>query len=399
MTDQIITIQSESSQSSDSLDHHTQDALFETQLHNDLDQLRTISYSFVSNPNAEERLTPRTIESHKNIFQICKDSNSPLTLSANNSDNEDNHESHFRQLTLAEVEQGLDKHYDENDNKYSSELDILITYMKGQKNLFLQSHLHSQRSLNMLMVPALLISSVVTIFAPLIQEYNWSGGVISGLNAFIALLISLSNYYKLESSTQTFYNTALQYDKLETSLEFVASKIAFVEHDQTQLSELVFEKINDIEQKISEIKDWNPLFIPNDVRLLFPIISHINVFSFIKRIESNKKILIAKYKDVKNEIRYILHCFSGKNSNMTNERHEKRMQILVEAKDKIKEELGHYRNAYSYIDELFTIEIKNAEKKKKWFHFFKETCSENNGLAKYNETNPIVDKYMHYIFA
>ena len=27
-------------------------------------------------------------------------------------------------------------------------------------------------------------------------------------------------------------------------------------------------------------------------------------------------------------------------------------------KEKIKEELYHYRNAYSYIDELFTIEIK-----------------------------------------
>jgi len=398
MDDHIIQIHSDSSHSPDSLEQCEHDAAFETQLNHNLDQIRNTASSFV--PTAIT-LVPRTLGGHKNIFQMCEESNSPLTLSNNNSDNEgDGHETHFRQLTMTEVEQGLDKHYDENDDKYSSELDILITYMKGQKNLYLQSHLLSQRNLNMLMVPTLLISSVVTIFAPLIQKYYWSGGVISGLNAFIALLISLSNYYKLESSTQTFYNTALQYDKLETSLEFVASKIVFMEDDHHQLSKIVFEKINEIEQKISEIKDWNPLFIPNDIRIMFPVISHINIFSFIKRIETNKKGLIAKYKDVKNEMRYILYRITKKHEDSAaSGRHEKRIQVLLEAKDKIKEELVHYRNAYSHIDEIFTIEIKNAEKKKKWFQYFKETCSEENGLAKYTETNPVVDKYMHYIFS
>jgi len=389
MNDHIIQIHSNSSHSSDSLEHRDDDDVFEDKLNHDLEQIRKTASTFVPSGHA-----------YNNIVQMCDDSNSPLTLSNNNSDNEDeDHRDHFRQLTIAEVEQGLDKQYDEGENKFSSELDILITYMKGQKNLYLQSHLVTQRSLNLLIVPTLLISSVVTIFAPLIQGYYWSGGVISGLNAFIALLISLANYYKLESSTQTFYNTALQYDKLETSLEFVASKIVFMDENQTQLSKIVFEKVNEIEKKISEIKDWNPLFIPNNVRQLFPVISHINIFSFIKRIESNKNLLIAKYKDVKNEIRYILFRVRQHNENgNTGDRHEKRLQVLLETKDKIKEDLVHYRNAYSHIDEIFTIEIKNAEKKKKWFHYFKETCTEDNGLAKYGETNPIVDKYMHYIF-
>lgn len=389
MNDHIIQIHPNSPHSTDSLENHDDDDVFEHKLNHDLDQIRKTVSTFV--PSARV---------YNNIVQMCDDSNSPLTLSNNNSDNEDDdHKHHFRQLTVVEVEQGLDKQYDEGENKYSSELDILITYMKGQKNLYLQSHLVTQRSLNLLIVPTLLISSVVTIFAPLIQEYYWSGGVISGLNAFIALLISLANYYKLESSTQTFYNTALQYDKLETSLEFVASKIVFMDENQTQLSKIVFEKVNEIEKKISEIKDWNPLFIPNNVRQLFPVISHINIFSFIKRIESNKKLLIAKYKDVKNEIRYILFRVRQLNENSNaGDRHEKRLQVLLETKDKIKEDLVHYRNAYSHIDEIFTIEIKNAEKKKKWFHYFKETCTEDNGLAKYGETNPIVDKYMHYIF-
>ena len=38
-------------------------------------------------------------------------------------------------------------------------------------------------------------------------------------------------------------------------------------------------------------------------------------------------------------------------------------------KEKIKEELFHYRNAYSYVDELFTIEIKNAQNYQFFFFF------------------------------
>lgn len=379
----IVQVQDES-HSEDSLEQ--KDHLYETRLDYELNQLREAASAFV----------PTNQSSHLPIYDY---SNSPITLSENNSDDDEDDVTRFRSLTLAEVEQSIDKHYDDTDNKYSSELDILITYMKGQKNLYLQSHLLSQYKLNLIMIPALLISSAVTIFAPLIQNYSWSGGIISGLNAFIAMLISLASYYKLESSTQTFYNTALQYDKLETSLEFVSSKIIFMD-DLSNLSKVVFEKVNEIEQKIAEIKDWNPLFIPNEVRQIFPVISHINIFSFIKRIESNKKVLIAKYKDIKNEIRYILYRRSNKNDSKINiDRQEKRFQCLCETKEKLKVELGHYRNAYSHIDEIFTIEIKNAEKKKKWFQCLRESCSDYDGLAKYNETNPVVDKYMHYIFS
>jgi len=382
MNHHIVQVHDES-HSEDSLEQ--QDHLYESRLDYELNQFREAASAFV----------PTSQSSHLPIYDY---SNSPITLSENNSDDDDN-ETRFRSLTLAEVEQSIDKQYDDTDNKYSSELDILITYMKGQKNLYLQSHLLSQYKLNLLMIPALLISSAVTIFAPLIQNYYWSGGVVSGLNAFIAMLISLASYYKLESSTQTFYNTALQYDKLETSLEFVSSKIIFMD-DLSNLSKVVFEKVNEIEQKIAEIKVWNPLFIPNEVRQIFPVISHINIFSFIKRIESNKKILIAKYKDIKNEIRYILYRRSKKNNSKVDiDRHEKRLHCLCETKEKLKEELGHYRNAYSHIDEIFTIEIKNAEKQKKWFQCVRESCSDYDGLAKYNETNPVVDKYMHYIFS
>ena len=319
-------------------------------------------------------------------------SDSPLTISYNNSDDENYQEKPFKSLSIEQIEQSLDKYYDDSDNKYSSELDVLITFMKGQKNLYIQCYLSSQRKLNCLMIPAIIISTLLTFFSSMFPscESKWNIGFTSALNGITTLLIAIINYLKLETSTQTFFNTARQFDKLETSLEFVASKIMFVE-EEINKSKIVFEQIQEVETKIHELKEWNSLFIPDDIRGIFPIICHINIFSFIKRMETNKKNLILRFKDIKNEIRYIYY---SSNSQHNEKRINKRLKHLLETKDKIKEELNFYRNAYSYIDELFTIEIKNARERSFWYKQKKESkkCHEKH-------SNPVVDKYLYCIFS
>lgn len=355
-----------------SLVNEQMDEFYENEMNTKLAEIKT---DFLQNTPNEE-----TIFSSKYL-----DSNSPLTMSCNNSDDE-NQNDRFKEITIDEMKDTLDKYFDDYDNQISNELDILITYMKGQKNLFIQSYLISQRKLNMLMIPSILITTAVTIFAPLFKEESWSVGIISGLNALTAMIISLINYLKLETSTQTFYNTATQYDKLETSLEFVASKLIFVE-SQKEKTNIIFDKFQEVETKIHEIKEWNSLFIPSDVRQIFPIICHINIFSFIKRIENSKKVLISRLRDIKTELKYI-NQRGNKKHNKT--RIENRLNILLTQKDKITEELSHYRNAYTYIDELFTIEIKNAQNYSFWNYYIfrkkKEKCS---------YVNPVVNKFVH----
>ena len=172
----------------------------------------------------------------------------------------------FRPLTFYEVEQVLDKYYYEDDTKEAAagELDILITYLKGQKNLHLQSKMVCESWLNALLSPTLMITAAITIFAPFIQTFPWSGGFISGLNATTAFLISLVKYLKLESSVEMFHHTVNQFDKLETSVEFTTSKLMFV-LDTTEKSRLVLEKIQEIEKKVSEIKEWNSQLVPSAV--------------------------------------------------------------------------------------------------------------------------------------
>jgi DNA replicative helicase MCM subunit Mcm2 (Cdc46/Mcm family) len=104
----------------------------------------------------------------------------------------------------------------------------------------------------------------------------------------------------------------------------------------------------------------------------------LNVFSFIKKIESYKKTLIIKYRDVKNEMRYIL-CKSQERTYNTNnsgvktspnsssldiQREKDRLLYLTNMKSKLIEEIVQYKNAYSHIDNAFIEEIQNAENKK-----------------------------------
>ena len=319
-------------------------------------------------------------------MDLVHESDSPLTISYHNSDDEDNENPCFKELSYIQVVKSLDKYYD-SDDKYSNELDILITFMKGQKNLYIQSHLLCKRKLHMLMIPTILLSTFLTFLTPFTSscEHNWTVILIAILNGITTGLITLINYLKLETSTQTFFNSAQQFDKLETSLEFVASKLMFIE-DEGEKSKLVYQQLQEVESKINEMKEWNSMFLPDEIRGSFPIICNINVFSFIKRIESNRKTLIERFKDVKNEIRYILYSHNSLETTEQSNRIHKRLQYLIESKDKIKHNLLHFRNAYSYIDELFTIEIKNARLYTFWGRTKPSMC--------YDNSNPVVDKYI-----
>jgi hypothetical protein len=214
-------------------------------------------------------------------------SDSPITMSNNNSDDENDYEdkqpsSKYRKLTYDEMEKMIMNRYDD-DTKYSNELDILITYLKGQKVLYTYSNTITRWKLNILTIPSLIFTASLTIFAPFMQNFEWSMGLICVLNGLITLFISLINYLKLESTAEIYLNFANQYDKLETSMEFASNSIAFIENEKEK-KELVLKKIKEIEKKITEMKETYNVLIPGELKILFPVIFNINIFSLIKKI-------------------------------------------------------------------------------------------------------------------
>lgn len=336
-------------------------------------------------------------------------SNSPVTISNNgsrsNSDSETDNDftyNKYKQLSFNDIEKNIEKYYDLNvDNKYSSEIDILTTYVKGQKNLFIQAKHLTQRKLNCLMFPSIFITAFIAMMSPFIECKDWSREITSALNALIMLLISLVSYLKLESAIEVYMHNVKQYDKLEFTLELTNNKLLFIDNDKEK-NLIVLNKIKDIEKKMNEIKESTNLLIPEEIKRLFPIICHINVFSCIKKIEIYKKNLIVKFKDVKNEIRYILYKWNKNNKNddsMDTMKEKNRIQFLYDVKNKLKEELLDFRSAYSQIDSIFTKEIKNADKKtNEWSYYL--VCFFNRAEHKsYSKgLNPVIDKYFQYLF-
>lgn len=355
--------------------------------------------------------------------------NSPLTMSSNQTQNNSDIEiipsqkSKYKKLTFEEVEKSLQKHYNKNTS-FSSEFDILITFLKGQTHIYSQANKITLRKYYSFMIPAIMITSSVAIIAPFLSNAYWTGWFISGLNALVTLFISLCDRFKLQSSSEMFLNMSMQYNKIGTSLEFTRNQLFFTE-DENIKKKMILEKMNTVEEKWMEFRESNPILIPVEIQMQNPIISHINIFSFIKKIEFYKKDLILKYKDIKNEIQYILHKWNeGENvnhlddilfdihsidSNSSNfrkvslikkNREKNRLSHLLSAKQLVKTELIHYENAYVYIDDLFSREIQQSEYYETWYGgilFFLGWVPEYKKNV-YENGNPVVDNYLNFIF-
>jgi hypothetical protein len=367
--------------------------------------------------------SPNNTRNNYSIHSECDENNNILKVNTKTINKKTKLK--YKKLCYEDIERTLNRYYDNNiDDKYSSEIDILTTYMKGQKNLYIQSKYLVQRKLNCLMIPSLLLSAFITIIGPFIDCNYWSSGFVSGCNGVIALLISLINYLKLESSIEMYLQMANHYDNLETMLELTNSKIMFLRNEE-EISRLVLTKIKEIENKMGEIKYSNNVLIPEEIKSQFPIICYINIFSFIKKTKIYKKNLIEKLRDVTNEIRFILYKWkeSKKKSigfhddgdikhdkiggisdvefeNLEQKKENARIIYLYEIKNKIKDEIMEFRSTYGFIDDIFIKEIKAAEmNNKKWFFWLPCFFNKKHSIKKYLENaNPVILKYYKTIF-
>ena len=60
---------------------------------------------------------------------------------------------------------------------------------------------------------------------------------------------------------------------------------------EKDISDLIINKFNEVEDKLSEYKLITQIIILPEIKLLFPIISHVNIFSFIKKGVTSASIL------------------------------------------------------------------------------------------------------------
>jgi Uri superfamily endonuclease len=251
------------------------------------------------------------LENDKDNIRNCINNDNNVNNDNNNNGSENSHEVINEIININNKENTENKKYNdykENDDiNDSCALDIIAVYLKGQKNIYMESKLYCQQILNILMLPAIFISALSSVLSLSFENFDFNPVLISSLNGFNTFLLSLISYLKLDAKAEAHRMSSDKFDNLQSQCEFKSGQVLLFDMIEKKKNLNKFLEI--IEKEVIEIKSTNQFIIPERIRNRYIYTYSTNVFALVKELIIEQKIkkqkidsITKKIKNYKNDI-------------------------------------------------------------------------------------------------
>jgi hypothetical protein len=276
-----------------------------------------------------------------------------------------------RKIGFNEVKEAVRSTFFSDEDYNSTAFDIIATYIKGQKILYMEAMTHCVTRLNFLMLPTIMLSAIASVLSLTVDTYIWGPITVAAVNAFNGFLLAVVNYSKLDAASEAHKISSHQYDKLQSLCEFTSGKLMMAtttNRDKEEELATIRKTMDEVEAKIKDIKETNSFVIPPTIRSRFMNIYHLNIFSVVKKIRDQEALLINKLKTRLNRVRNLeyLHKIGmvDNESELTDNINELNDEISY-----INSQIISIKTKFTMIDKMFKQEIRRAEvlKRRGWF--------------------------------